>query len=125
MTPSRSISLSVALITRNRPGSLERAIASLRAQDEQPFEIVVSDDFDEEFTSEIETIAQKFGHRYVREPRRGLYANRNSAAQYPLAKDLIGSVDVLKISMARMKSSSVMLATRIRRGNWSAKTSPP
>jgi len=80
MTPSRSISLSVALVTRNRPVSLERAIASLRAQDEQPFEIVLSDDSDEEFASEIETIAQKFGCRYVRGPRRGLYANRNFAA---------------------------------------------
>ena len=80
MTPSRFISLSVALTTRNRPGSLERAVDSLRAQDEQPFEIVVSDDSDEEFTSEIETIAQKFGCRYVRGPRRGLYANRNFAA---------------------------------------------
>jgi glycosyltransferase involved in cell wall biosynthesis len=80
MTPSRSISLSVALVTRNRPGSLEKAIASLRVQDEQPFEIVVSDDSDDEFVSEIKTIAQKFGCRYVRGPKRGLYANRNSAA---------------------------------------------
>src|SRR6516162_7544436 len=80
MTPPRSILLSVALVTRNRPGSLEKAIASLRAQDEQPFEIVVSDDSDEELTSENETIAQKFGCRYVRGPRRGLYANRNFAA---------------------------------------------
>jgi glycosyltransferase involved in cell wall biosynthesis len=79
MAPFRSILLSVALVTRNRPGSPERAIASLRAQDEQPFEIVVSDDSDEEFTSEIETIAQKFGCRYFRGPRRGLYANRNFA----------------------------------------------
>ena len=62
MTPCRSISLSVALLTRNRPGSLERAIASLRAQDEQPFEVVISDDSDDEFVSEIKTIAQKFGN---------------------------------------------------------------
>jgi glycosyltransferase involved in cell wall biosynthesis len=80
MNPSRSISLSVALVTRNRPGSLERAIASLRAQDEQPFEVVISDDSDDEFVSEIKTIAQKFGCCYVRGPKRGLYANRNSAA---------------------------------------------
>jgi glycosyltransferase involved in cell wall biosynthesis len=76
----RQILLSVALITRNRPGSLENAIASLRGQDEQPFEIVVSDDSDDEFVSEIKTIAQRFGCRYRRGPRRGLYANRNFAA---------------------------------------------
>src|SRR6516165_5790031 len=80
MTRPRSILLSVALVTRNRPGSLERAIASLRAQDEQPFEVVISDDSDDEFVSEIEAIAQKFGCRYVRGLRRGLYANRNFAA---------------------------------------------
>jgi len=80
MTRPRSILLSVALVTRNRPGSLERAIASLRAQDEQPFEVVISDDSDDEFVSEIKTIAQKFGCRYVRGPKRGLYANRNFAA---------------------------------------------
>src|SRR6516225_7228710 len=80
MTPSPPISLSIALVTRNRPGSLERALLSLRDQDEQPFEVVVSDDSDHEFVSEIKMIAQKFDCRYVRGPHRGLYANRNFAA---------------------------------------------
>ena len=44
--------LSVALVTRNRPGSLQRALASLRSQNIQPFEAIVSDDPDEEFVSE-------------------------------------------------------------------------
>ena len=76
----RQILLSVALITRNRPGSLERAIASLRAQDRQPFEILVSDDSDEDYVPEVRPIVQKFDCRYLRGPRRGLYANRNFAA---------------------------------------------
>jgi glycosyltransferase involved in cell wall biosynthesis len=80
MTQSRSISLSVALVTRNRPGSLERAIASLRAQYEPPFEIVVSDDSDEDYVREVRAMAQRFDCRYLRGPRRGLYANRNFAA---------------------------------------------
>jgi glycosyltransferase involved in cell wall biosynthesis len=81
MPASGSISLSVALVTRNRPGSLERALASLRGQNEQPYEIVVSDDSDEQFVAEVRTIAQKFGCRYIRGPGRGLYANRNFAAK--------------------------------------------
>jgi len=40
--PSQSILLSVALLTGNRPGSMKRALASLRAQERQPFEAIVS-----------------------------------------------------------------------------------
>ena len=44
---SAAIRLSVALLTRNRPESLRRCLASLRAQDCQPSEIIVSDDSDD------------------------------------------------------------------------------
>jgi glycosyltransferase involved in cell wall biosynthesis len=74
------ILLSVALITRNRPRSLENALVSLRDQEEQPFEIVVSDDSSQQFVLETKAIARMFGCRYVGGPRRGLYANRNFAA---------------------------------------------
>jgi glycosyltransferase involved in cell wall biosynthesis len=80
MTPSRSISLSIALVTRNRPRQLEKALASLRAQDPQPFEIVVSDDSDENYVAEVRSVARKLDCRYLSGPRRGLYANRNFAA---------------------------------------------
>jgi glycosyltransferase involved in cell wall biosynthesis len=66
---NQQILLSVALITRNRPGSLERTLGSLRSQSVQPFEVVVSDDSDEEFVSETESIAYKFNCRYIRGPR--------------------------------------------------------
>lgn len=74
------VRLSVALVTRNRPASLERTLASLRAQDVQPHEVVLSDDSADHFAGQIERIADRFGCRYLRGPRRGLYANRNHAA---------------------------------------------
>ena len=74
------VRLSVALITRNRPGLLQRCLESLRAQEEQPFEIVVSDDSEDQFASETREIAGRFDCRYVRGPGGGLYANRNFAA---------------------------------------------
>ena len=42
--------LSVALVTRNRAASLERTLQSLRSQSVEPWEVVVSDDSDEEKT---------------------------------------------------------------------------
>jgi Glycosyl transferase family 2 len=70
---NQEILLSVALITRNRPGSLERALVSLRSQSVQPFEVVVSDDSDEEFVSKTESIAHRLNYRYIRGPRRLLH----------------------------------------------------
>jgi glycosyltransferase involved in cell wall biosynthesis len=71
------IRMSVALVTRNRPASLERTLQSLRKQNVQPFEVIVSDDSDDENTSDVERITQQYGCRHLRGPRRGLYANRN------------------------------------------------
>jgi glycosyltransferase involved in cell wall biosynthesis len=74
------ISLSVALVTRNRPEQLERCLRSLRAAAEAPEEVVVSDDSDEAFAPLTREVAERFGCRYVRGPRKGLYANRNFSA---------------------------------------------
>lgn len=73
-------SISVALVTRNRPRSLERCLDSWACQAVRPDEIVVSDDSDDETASETEQIARRYGCRYTRGPRRGLYANRNHAS---------------------------------------------
>src|SRR5580704_7020256 len=78
---SADIQLSIALVTWNRPDSLERALASLRAQSVQPFEVIVSDDSQMEYTEATRAIAAKFGCSYNSGPHRGLYANRNVAAQ--------------------------------------------
>ncbi|EDY19612.1 glycosyl transferase family 2 [Chthoniobacter flavus Ellin428] len=75
---SAGIRLSIALVTRNRPANLRRCLASLRAQEAQPFEIIVSDDSDD--PSAAVAIAKEFGANHVVGPRRGLYANRNVAA---------------------------------------------
>lgn len=74
------IRISVALVTRNRPECLDRCLESLRAQNIQPFEVVVSDDSDLDRAQETETIAKRWDCRYISGPRRGLYANRNYAA---------------------------------------------
>jgi len=74
------ISLSVALVTRNRPASLERTLKSLQAQKIQPDEVIISDDSGQEYSLDVERIAHRYGCRYIRGPQRGLYANRNHVA---------------------------------------------
>ncbi|MFB2881262.1 glycosyltransferase family 2 protein [Floridanema aerugineum] len=79
-TDSSQVRLSVALVTRNRPESLERCLKSWRSQTVAPFEIVVSDDSDENYAPKIEDLAKQFNCVYTKGPRRGLYANRNHAS---------------------------------------------
>lgn len=74
------VRLSVAIVTRNRPDSLERTLQSLRMQSVQPFEVVISDDSDEVHATSIRELASKYDCHYTRGPQRGLYANRNHAA---------------------------------------------
>jgi glycosyltransferase involved in cell wall biosynthesis len=74
-------SISVALVTRNRPNSLCRVLASLRKQSFQHFEIIVSDDSTDINTQEQNNkMALDYGCMYLRGPSRGLYANRNFVA---------------------------------------------
>ena len=73
--------VSVALVTRNRPESLCRALASLRSQSIQPFEVIVSDDSSEKFYQDRNKEAAKYYNCiYLQGPARGLYANRNHVA---------------------------------------------
>ena len=72
--------ISVALVTRNRPDSLERTLASLRRQQRAPFEVLVSDDSDDALARRTRSVARAFDCTYVRGPQRGLYANRNAVA---------------------------------------------
>lgn len=74
------VQLSIALVTRNRPESLHRTLMSLRAQSDQPLEVVVSDDSSGHVAREVERLAEDFRCRYIQGPQRGLYANRNHAA---------------------------------------------
>jgi len=72
--------LSVALVTRNRPSSLERTLKSLREQSVQPWEVIVSDDSDPDQAAEVERVVAAYQCNYIRGPHRGLYANRNHVA---------------------------------------------
>ncbi len=74
------IRMSIALVTRNRPESLERCLKSLRSQSIQPFEVVISDDSDPDLAGQTESVASRWDCLYIKGPRRGLYANRNYSA---------------------------------------------
>jgi glycosyltransferase involved in cell wall biosynthesis len=74
------VQISVALVTRNRPDSLERTLKSLRAQCVQPWEVIVSDDSGDDHRAATEQMARQYDCRYIRGPQRGLYANRNHVA---------------------------------------------
>lgn len=78
--PLPNIRISVALVTRNRPASLERCLQSWSLQTVAPFEIVVSDDSDGTHAPKIVELARHYGCVYTQGPRRGLYANRNHAS---------------------------------------------
>jgi glycosyltransferase involved in cell wall biosynthesis len=71
--------LSIALVTRNRPDWLRQCLQSWRAQDVQPFEIIVSDDSDDAALSLAQKLAKEFNANWIAGPKRGLYANRNHA----------------------------------------------
>jgi glycosyltransferase involved in cell wall biosynthesis len=75
------IRLSIALVTRNRPESLERCLRSVRTQSVQPFEVIVSDDSDSTFAEMTQAVAQRWNCQYIKGPQRGLYANRNHVAK--------------------------------------------
>ena len=72
--------VSVALVTRNRPDSLDRCLWSLRRQSMQPFEVIVSDDSDFDWVARTKEVALNYGASYLVGPKKGLYANRNFAA---------------------------------------------
>lgn len=73
-----SLSLSVAICTRERPHDLARCLRSLAASAETPDEILVIDNAP--LTSETREVVSRFsGVRYHCEARRGLSAARNTA----------------------------------------------
>ena len=69
---SAGVQLSVALVTCNRPDSLERGLDSLRSQSVQPFEVIVSDDSASNQAERVRKLAAEYGGIYCAGPRRGL-----------------------------------------------------
>jgi glycosyltransferase involved in cell wall biosynthesis len=78
--PQSEVRLSIALVTRNRPESLERCLKSWQSQTIFPFELVVSDDSDQAYAQQVKELANKYNCVYTKGPQRGLYANRNHAS---------------------------------------------
>ncbi len=77
------ITLSIALVTRNRPESLEQTLVSLSKQQPQPFEVLVSDDSDNlDSIRANKEIALRYNCKYLSGPQNGLYANRNFVASH-------------------------------------------
>jgi glycosyltransferase involved in cell wall biosynthesis len=91
--PSTEIQISVALVTKNRPTGLERALRSWRSQKIQPSEIVLSDDSDDSVSPRIKQIAHKYDARWIPGPRRGLYANRNHVASFCAGTHILSGDD--------------------------------
>lgn len=78
----KAIYLSIAIVTRNRPDSLNDTLYSLSNQTVHPAEIIVSDDSNiPELQKETADVAKRYGCKYYRGPKKGLYANRNFVAQ--------------------------------------------
>jgi GT2 family glycosyltransferase len=73
------LSCSVVLCTRNRPEALERCLEALRRQSYQDFEVLVVDSAPE--TGDSQSIALRWGARYLRDGMGGLSRARNLAAR--------------------------------------------
>jgi GT2 family glycosyltransferase len=77
--------VTLAVLTRNRPDDLRRALAAARAAAAAPDDVVVSDDSDDERAVLTRAVVAEFpGVRYVRGPRRGLGANENHLVDHLL-----------------------------------------
>jgi GT2 family glycosyltransferase len=68
--------MSVVICTRERPDDLERCLPALAAQTVQPLDVIVVDNAPR--TSRTREVAERFGVRYVVEPRPGLDRARNA-----------------------------------------------
>lgn len=64
------------IVTRNRPESLERTLKSVLTQVDCSL-IFVSDDSDVNFTEAVAELCIRYGVKYIKGPRLGLYSNRN------------------------------------------------
>jgi GT2 family glycosyltransferase len=73
-----TIRCSVCICTRNRPEELAKALLSIRSSDPPAHEVIVADDSTDTRTRVL--LATRFPEtKYVRGPKRGLSANRNTA----------------------------------------------
>ena len=86
-----SLSISVAICTRERPDDLARCLASLAASTERPLEILVIDNAPE--SDATRRVVEQFpGVGYYCEPQKGLSAARNAALEHALG-DIVAFID--------------------------------
>lgn len=77
-----AILLSIAIVTRNRPDSLERTLKSLSLQRPLPYEVIISDDSNsEEMIRQNKEVVGKYGYKHIVGLMKGLYVNRNFVAK--------------------------------------------
>lgn len=70
--------VTLAILSRNRPEFLARALEAARSGHDVPDDILVSDDSDDEVRPQIRQLVARFpGVRYTEGPRTGLGANEN------------------------------------------------
>ncbi len=85
--------ISICICTMNRPTELRRCLEGIEKSSIKPYEVIVSDDSNEELVEETETITSSFKDtRYIRGPRKGVAANRNNCLDY-LNGEFVSFVD--------------------------------
>ncbi len=73
------ISLTIGIITKDRPDFLEKCLENKFKQLTTNVSILISDDsFDEENIRKNKILCKQYKANYIKGPRRGLYANRNN-----------------------------------------------
>lgn len=76
--PGESPHITLAILTRNRPNDLQRALAAAYGGDEVPSDVLVSDDSSDEMRPMVRCLVERYpGARYTAGPRTGLGANEN------------------------------------------------
>jgi glycosyltransferase involved in cell wall biosynthesis len=74
------LGITMCICTANRPETLARCLESLANGIAQPAQILVSDDSPD--GTATQAVCAKYGVQYLRGPRRGLCANRNSLVKH-------------------------------------------
>lgn len=75
--------ISVCICTMNRPLELKNCLESIERSSIKPYEVIVSDDSNEEFAKETERITSSFKcTKYIKGPRKGVAANRDNCLKY-------------------------------------------
>lgn len=104
-----SLEVSICICTRNRPEELRLALESITKSRLAPVQVVISDDGDDDGVAPPRA-DQQLPITYVRGPRRGLGANRNSAAAAATGSHLLFLDDDAKLGADFLETVGKTLA---------------